>query len=143
MYENGRVVRIEKSGHILVLPFESDSCMGCKKEVCDELKKFFWTENVFGLDLKPGQIVKFSTERNVQVKQGFFALGMPILGAFAGWFAAGRFAYILNREPASEKVLVLGVIIGFVIFALLTMGIRGLLQNAQLPKITEILDSQS
>lgn len=143
MYEKGRVITVDKSGRVLILPFESDGCLGCTKEVCSQLGKNFWVENASHLDVKVGQIVKISVEKKVQVQQGFFALGLPIFGAFLGWFAAKRFHFILKSEPAPESVLVLAVIVSFVIFALLAVLIRSLLQNAQLPNITEILDSQS
>ena len=143
MYEKGRVITVEKSGRVLILPFESDGCLGCTKEVCSQLGKNFWVDNSLNLKVEPGQIVKISVEKKVQVQQGFFALGRPIVGALLGWFLAKRFYFDMKFRQAPESVLVVSVILGFTVFALLAVLIRNFFQNAQLPKITEILDSQS
>jgi positive regulator of sigma E activity len=100
-------------------------------------------DNSLNLDVKQGQIVKISVEKKVQVQQGFFALGLPIVGSFLGWFLAQRFYFVVESKQAPESVLVISVILGFTVFALMAVLIRSFFQNAQLPKITEILDSQS
>jgi Positive regulator of sigma(E), RseC/MucC. len=132
MQEVARIVAID-GDVVTVVPLDVEACIGCQNAACRENGSVFSAVNTRRLEIRIGSEVRIASPVRSQLRQGFSALGIPVLAAAAAYILVSVFVPASGeglRVPVALATLVAGMILTYALHRS---------DESELPEIVEVL----
>ena len=115
-----------------------NECASCQAS-CSKKKNIISLSNTSNLSLKENSIVLITSEKKYQYIQGFLALLLPVILAFAGYFLANPIMSLF-RASASEGIKSIFVLAFFTITCAIIFIITRFSPLPGKPQVLEIIE---